>query len=69
MTYVSTVISGNDGYDMEGRTLHRHRLIVRPAVSAEDMTTLADALEWIARRNRVRFIIHYLDDFVLVGAP
>ena len=32
-------------------------------------TALADALEWIVRRNGVRFIIHYLDDFLLVGAP
>ena len=32
-------------------------------------TALADALEWIARSNGVRFIIHYLDDFLLVGAP
>ena len=32
-------------------------------------TALADTLEWIVRRNGVRFIIHYLDDFLLVGAP
>ena len=32
-------------------------------------TALADAIEWIARRRGVQFIIHYLDDFLLVGAP
>lgn len=32
-------------------------------------TALADAIEWIARRNRVQFVIHYLDDFLLIGAP
>lgn len=30
---------------------------------------VADAVEWIARYLGVRFVIHYLDDFLLVGAP
>lgn len=29
---------------------------------------LADAIEWIARINGAQFVIHYLDDFLLIGA-
>ena len=32
-------------------------------------TALADAAEWIARKEGIDFIIHYLDDFLLIGAP
>ena len=32
-------------------------------------TALADAIEWIAKNNGIQFIIHYLDDFLLLGAP
>ena len=32
-------------------------------------TALADAIEWTARRRGVQFIIYYVDDFLLVGAP
>ena len=32
-------------------------------------TALANASEWIVKRNGAQFIIHYLDDFLLVGAP
>ena len=32
-------------------------------------TALADAAEWILRRAGVKFIIHYLDDFLIIGAP
>ena len=30
-------------------------------------TALANAVEWVLRQRGVRFIIHYLDDFFLVG--
>ena len=30
---------------------------------------LAEALEWILRSRGVRFVIHYLDDFLLLGPP
>ena len=30
-------------------------------------TTLADAVEWVLRERGVQFVIHYLDDFLLVG--
>ena len=32
-------------------------------------TAVADAAEWIARQHGVRFIIHYLDDYLIIGAP
>ena len=32
-------------------------------------TTLADALEWVVRQEGVDFIIHYLNNFLLVGVP
>ena len=31
-------------------------------------TAIADAVEWIARQKGVQFIIHYLDDFLAIGA-
>ena len=32
-------------------------------------TALADAAEWMVRQEGVDFIIHYLDDFLLMGSP
>ena len=32
-------------------------------------TAIADAVEWIAKRYGVRFVIHYLDDFLIIAAP
>ena len=32
-------------------------------------TALADAAEWIIRHAGVSFVIHYLDDFLVTGAP
>ena len=32
-------------------------------------TAVADAVTWIIRQQGVRFIIHYLDDFLLIGPP
>ena len=32
-------------------------------------TAVADAVEWIARQHGVKFIIHYLDDYLIIGAP
>lgn len=30
---------------------------------------VVDALEWVVKKNRVKEIYHYLDDFLVVGAP
>ena len=32
-------------------------------------TAIADAVEWIVRRERASGIMHYLNDFLVVGAP
>ena len=32
-------------------------------------TAVADALQWVVRARGVRYIAHYLDDFIVVGAP
>ena len=32
-------------------------------------TAVADALEWIVEQEEVCLIMHYLDDFLLVGTP
>ena len=32
-------------------------------------TALADALEWMIRRQGVPTVLHYLDDFLIVGQP
>ena len=32
-------------------------------------TAIADGAEWIARKEGVRFIMHYLDEFLVLGAP
>ena len=32
-------------------------------------TALADAAEWIMRQSGVNFVLHYLDDYLVTGAP
>ena len=32
-------------------------------------SALAEALEWILRNHGMRHILHYLDDFLIMGAP
>ena len=32
-------------------------------------SAIADAVEWIVKQAGVRFVIHYLDDFLLIGTP
>ncbi len=32
-------------------------------------TAVADALEWIVRQEGVQSILHYLDDFLIIGSP
>ena len=32
-------------------------------------TAIADAVEWVLKQRGVQFIIHYLDDFLIVGGP
>ena len=44
---------------------HTFGLAAAPAV----FNALAEALEWILRSRGVKYIIHYLDDFLLLGHP
>ena len=32
-------------------------------------TALADALEWVVQQTGVEVVLHYLNDFLLVGRP
>lgn len=32
-------------------------------------TAVADAVEWVAKQEGAGFVIHYLDNFLMVGAP
>ena len=32
-------------------------------------TAVGDAAEWILRQTGVDFVLHYLDDFLLIGPP
>lgn len=35
----------------------------------KSFTAVADTVEWIARQEGVQFFLHYLDDFLVMGAP
>ena len=35
----------------------------------KNFTAVADAAEWILRQASVDFVLHYLDDFLLIGPP
>lgn len=38
--------------------------------SAPKVTTaLADTMEWVVRQEGIEWIMHYLDDFLVMGAP
>ena len=47
------------------RSTLRHTLRAAPKI----FTALADAMEWIFKRNRVADIWHYLDDLITVSPP
>ena len=32
-------------------------------------TAIADALEWVMRRRGIQYVWHYIDDFIMCGAP
>ena len=43
-------------------------LAIWAMVSTKFLTAISDAAEWIVKQAGVRFIIHYLDDFLVIGA-
>ena len=32
-------------------------------------SAISDSLEWILRQRSIQLVVHYLDDFVTIGAP
>ena len=40
-----------------------------PRSAPKIFTAIADAAEWITKQVGVESIIHYLDDFLVIGAP
>ena len=42
---------------------------VRFVICPQDLNAVADALEWHVHHQGVQHIFHYLDDFIVVGAP
>ena len=47
------------GYEMGGWLICQHKIF----------TAVADAVEWMLKQEGVRFAIHYLDDFLVIGRP
>jgi len=37
--------------------------------ASQIFTAMADAAEWVIKRTGVDFVLHYLDDFLVIGAP
>ena len=53
----------------EGRVYIDRQLPFGLASAPAIFSAVAEALEWVLRRRGVRGILHYLDDFLLLGAP
>ena len=53
---------------MQNSYAHFAMRICSPFVHRSEQT-IADTIEWITRKKGVQFIIHYLDNFRIVGAP
>ena len=57
-----------DGDAMEQGAIHWHGPPIFRLVP-KMFTAIADAVDWVVKQDGVDFILHYLDDFLLVGAP
>ena len=72
-TYRHVLIHPDDrwltGMIWEGALFIDTALPFRLRSAPKIFTALADAAEWILRRAGVNFILHYLDDFLIIGAP
>ena len=53
----------------EGRVYIDCQLPFGLASAPAIFSAVAEALEWVLRRRGVRGVLHYLDDFLLLGAP
>lgn len=57
------------GMQWRGRTFLDTRLPFGLRSAPILFTALADALEWIVKQQGVRFLYHYLDDYITLGGP
>lgn len=55
-----------DGYDVGRGSFHRYNIAVRVVIGAQNFHSHSGRM---AKQAGVRLVIHYLDDFLIVGAP
>ena len=53
----------------QGKTFINTRLPFELRSALVIFTALADALEWIVKQQGVKFLYHYLDDYITLGKP
>ena len=54
---------------MEGSAIHRPDTLIWLRCAPKIFNSVADALEWIAKARGAELTYHYLDDFLVIGAP
>ena len=54
---------------MKGAAICGLRIVVWRHVSLQNFIALADAVEWVASHRGAQGIAHYLDDYIMWGAP
>lgn len=59
----------SSGYEMEGSAIHQPDTQLVFRFAPKILNSVADALEWIAKARGAEFTYHYLDDFLVIGAP
>ena len=59
----------DEGHDVGGDVVRRHMPPFGLRSAPKIFTPIADTVEWIVRREGASGIMHYLDDFLVVGAP
>ena len=57
------------GVSWQGSVYVDCQLLFGLATGPAIFNTLAEALEWILKSRGVHYVIHYLDDFLLLGRP
>ena len=57
------------GMQWKGKTFLDTRLPFGLRSAPIIFTALADALEWIVKQQGVRYLYHYLDDYITLGEP
>ena len=52
-----------------GQSFFSTRLPFRLQSAPKIFTVVADALQWVFKRNGVTWVDHYLDDYITLGKP